>query len=196
MECDVVHSTIELAKKKTFIHVPSHWSTVISMSRKSNPYTAVPLKNDHVLDFKSLVLKYQMNLQTRTSGEKINCLKIRWIRIEKEKPTMLLLNYTFEENNFKHEDKMQLMTQSRGRPKSIPTADSELEKCYNSRLPISMQNEMDLVNLCAKEIIPEDFHAYFENLPTNKKCKDTIPENSDFEDDEFYIVSFSGDVLY
>ena len=34
MECDSMHSTIEQAKKRTSIFIPSQWDTIITMARK------------------------------------------------------------------------------------------------------------------------------------------------------------------
>lgn len=63
MECDSVHSTIETAKKKTSVFVPSQWSPLISLARKCNPYVAIPLKFDHVLDWKTFVNEHCPNLK-------------------------------------------------------------------------------------------------------------------------------------
>ena len=40
MECDSIHSTIETAKRKTSVFVPSQWNTVIKLARKKNPIVA------------------------------------------------------------------------------------------------------------------------------------------------------------
>jgi hypothetical protein len=44
MECDSMQSTIEQAKKRTSIFIPSQWDTIITMARKKHPYIVVPLK--------------------------------------------------------------------------------------------------------------------------------------------------------
>ena len=43
MECDSIHSTIETAKTKMSVFMPSQWNTVISMSRRRKPYHVVLL---------------------------------------------------------------------------------------------------------------------------------------------------------
>ena len=45
-----------------------------------------------------------------------------------------------------------------------------------------MQKKNDLVALCSKEIIPEEFHSYYESLPSSKKEKDFVPMESSDED--------------
>ena len=51
-----------------------------------NPYIAVPLKFDHVMNFKSLVTKHRLNLHTTTDSCRVNWLNIRWIRVDREEP--------------------------------------------------------------------------------------------------------------
>jgi hypothetical protein len=58
MEYDSVHSTIETAKKKTSVYIPSQWSTLVSLARRSNPYIAIPLKYYHVLNWNAFVSKH------------------------------------------------------------------------------------------------------------------------------------------
>ena len=110
---------------------------------------------------------------------------MRWNRVQKQQPRTLLINYTFDEKEFMHVDTMQMpTTRNKGRSSSWPTNDSEIDSCYMSRLPVSTQKKADLVNLCTKEIIPDEFHTYFVNLPSNTKCKDTVPEHSGDENSE------------
>lgn len=50
MECDSMHSTIEQAKKRTSIFIPSQWDTIITMARKKKPYIVVPLRFNNFYD--------------------------------------------------------------------------------------------------------------------------------------------------
>ena len=72
MECDSVHSTIEGAKKITPVYVPSQWCILISLARKIQSYIAVPMKYNHVVDFKDFVKKFCPNLRISILGERIN----------------------------------------------------------------------------------------------------------------------------
>ena len=56
-----VHGAIELAKKNTSLFVPSEWSTIVCLAIRSNKYDPVPLKNNHVIDFKSFVHNCSLN---------------------------------------------------------------------------------------------------------------------------------------
>ena len=97
MECDSMHSTIEFAKKNTEIYTPNQWTTVVRMARRKNPYNVVPIQHGDVYDFKELqktTLKYS---KVDSCGEKVNWLKIKWIRFSKNERESILFKYTFDE---------------------------------------------------------------------------------------------------
>ena len=181
MECDSVHSTIERAKKITPVYVPSQWCTLISLARKSQPYLAVPMKYNHVVDFKDFVKKHCPNLRISTMGEKINWLQVKWIQVRKESPKSVFVNYSFDPQNFQ-EINVERTTRKKGRLFKWPESEKDLTLCYDTKLPISMQKKNDLVALCSKEIIPEEFHSYYESLPSSKKETDFVPMESSDED--------------
>ena len=67
-----------------------------------------------------------------------------------------------------------------------------LKTLYEKKLPISVQKKNDLLKLCTKGIIPEEFHAYFSTLPVDKKTKDRVPvpaidDDSDYSDNDWNI---------
>ena len=180
MECDSIHSTIETAKKKTSVFMPSQWNTVISLARRGKPYHVVPLKYMDVLDFKDFVQKCCPNLKTATSGNKVNWMNVCWIQTRRDFPLSIFTNETFEETQFL-EIKVQAARRKRGRPSIIPDS---LSPCYQAKLPISVAKKADLVNLCKKQIIPEEFHGYYNSLPTTKNKTDVIPSPASDEEEE------------
>ena len=123
-----------------------HTGVVINMARRKNPYIAVPLKFDHVMNLKSLLIKHRLNLQTTTDDCRVNWLNIRWIRAEREEPKTLLINYSFGKNNVFKVNTMQRETRKKSRIQAWPKNDSEIDKCYLTRLPVSEQKKSDLVN--------------------------------------------------
>jgi hypothetical protein len=171
MECDSVHATIETAKRKTVVYVPSQWHTVVSMARRRNPYLVVPMKHDDVMDLKAFVKMYCPNVKVSSSGERINWLQVRWIQVRQEEPKSIFVNYTFSEDTF-IEIKVQGITRKRGASQSWPDS---LQPCYEGKLPITSAKKTDLVKLCEKNIIPEDFHSYYKSLPTTLRGKDRVP---------------------
>ena len=157
MECDSVHSTIERAKKRTSVYVPCQWGTLVTYARKTHPYIAVPLKYDHILDWKQFADEHCENLKTATTGEKVNWLKVRWIQVKQTSQKSLFVNYTFDQNEFMEiKTEAAVITRRKGKKSNWP---DHLNLCYEKKLPISVQKKSDLISLCQKEIIPEEFHA-------------------------------------
>jgi hypothetical protein len=60
-----------------------------------------------------------------------------------------------------------------------------MKLCYDTKPPVSVQKKKDLVTLCAKEIIPKEFHNYYATLPTNKKEKEHVPMKPGEDDTGF-----------
>ena len=54
---------------------------------------------------------------------------------------------------------------------------------YKHKIPISEAKKKDLLDLCKDGTIPEDFHSYYDKLPSSVKVKDKVPE-PDLYDDE------------
>ena len=125
MECDSIHSTIETAKKKTSVYMPSQWNTLISLARRIKPYHVVPMKHSDVYDFKAFVNQFCPNLKTASNGKRVNWMKICWIQTRRESPHCLYVNKTFEVSRFQ-EITVQSSTRKRGRPQAYP---EELASC-------------------------------------------------------------------
>jgi len=179
MEYDSVHSTIETAKKKTSVYVPSQWSTLVNLARRSNPYIAIPLKYYHVLNWNAFVSKHCSNLQRSTAGEKLSWLNVHLIQVRQSTPESLLVICSFNEASFIEIDIQANSTRQGTKMRSWP---EQLEKCYAKKIPISIQKKTDLIQLCTKGIIPEEFHHFFKTLPVDKQVKDNIPEPALDED--------------
>lgn len=125
MASNSVHATIENVKKKNSIYVPSQWITLIFNARKRNPYVTIPLKYNHVTDFKSFVQKQSLNFQTKTTNEKVNWLLMRWLQVRQDAPKRLYLNYMFDDSQF-----LEVITQhsglrKKGRPAQWPETDAD-----------------------------------------------------------------------
>ena len=189
MEYDSVHSTIETTKKKTSVYVPSQWSTLVSLARRSNPYIAIPLKYYHVLNWN--VNKHCSNLLWSTAGEKISWLNVHLIQVRQSTPNSLYVNYSFNEASFIEIDIQAKSTRQGTHMGSWP---EQLENCYAKKIPISIQKKTDLLQLCTNGIIPEKFHHSFKTLPVDKRVKDKIPEpalNEDSADTDTVITNIA-----
>lgn len=183
LECDSIHATIEHAKENPSVYVPSQWHTVVSVARRNKPYVVIPMKFNDVLNFKSYTKSFTSNLKTGSTGEKINWMQIKWIQVRKEEMTAIFVNYTFEEEKFQ---KVCVLTKTR-KSASVKRL-AEPDRCYSSKIPISEMKKKDLVNLCSKGVIPEEYKHYYCALPTAKNLKDKVPvpcsDESDTDTDE------------
>ncbi|CAC5415856.1 unnamed protein product [Mytilus coruscus] len=113
------------------------------------------------------------------SGETINWLKVKWIRVTKENPGSVFFNNGFDPENFM-EAKFQ-SSSLRGRKKK--TGNIKLSPLYESKLQISAAKKADLLSLCKSGVIPTTYHSYYESLPVGKLVKDTLPEPDITEED-------------
>ena len=87
MESDSMHSAIETAKRKTQVHVPSQWDTVIRLARKKKPYLVNLLRFSDFYDYKSLgdsLLSGASRLDRH--GQKVNFRRIVWFQYRKKSP--------------------------------------------------------------------------------------------------------------
>ncbi|CAB3229541.1 unnamed protein product [Arctia plantaginis] len=53
-----------------------------------------------------------------------------------------------------------------------------LKQLYLNPLPISEAKKRDLLSLCTKKIIPEEYHGWYSSLPTATNEADRLPEAS------------------
>jgi hypothetical protein len=110
-----------------------------------------------------------------SNGEKVNWLKVKWIRVTKSNWKSIFVNYGFDESRY-----IEILASDKstsGRPQTIANV------LYGTKLCISAEKKKDLVSLCTSGIIPSEFHQYYKSLPSNKKTRDVLPD-SDIEDDD------------
>ncbi|CAG2233093.1 unnamed protein product [Mytilus edulis] len=123
--------------------------------------------------------KESRSMEKKFSGETINWLKVKWIRVTKENPGSVFFNNGFDPENFM-EAKFQ-SSSLRGRKKK--TGNIKLSPLYESKLQISAAKKADLLSLCKSGVIPTTYHSYYESLPVGKLVKDTLPEPDITEED-------------
>ena len=168
MEVDSVHSTIESAKKRTKVFVPSQWHTVVTMARKVDPYVTVPLKYGDFLNLKELCKSCCPNMK-KAGSERVNWLKVKWVQVRCSDLNCIFVNYTFDADNFL---KINTQTSVNTRRSSEYKWPQSLSQCYTDKLPISAAKKQDLMSLCNSGIIPEEFHDYYSKIKTSKSVRD------------------------
>ena len=178
MEVDSIHKRVEDAKKSTSIFIPSQWDTVIQMARKKDPYTVIPMRHTDFIDLKTL----SSNSVGKRDG--VSWLDIRWIRYLKSDPDTFFYKFSFEED-FRSIALSAPPSGRRGR-RRMTAATFGPTSLYSEKLAISSQKKKDLMDLCRLQIIPEDHHSYYRELPCNDSIQDNLlltdQEESDGDD--------------
>lgn len=177
MEVDSMHSAIEREKRFTDVFSIIDWKGIMHRARSTRhnkntrPYNVTELSFNDMIDVKTLASKVMFNRSVCTDGSKVNWLKIKCLRFEKECPGIVQIRYDYEGSY------LTLDTQStkrgrltRSRPSAADITESlfqiRLEKAYTQQLPLTKDKKKDLLNLCRKKIIPEELHAWYESLPS------------------------------
>jgi len=174
MESDSIHAAIETAKKRTEVFVPSQWDTVIRLARKKRPYTVVPLKYFDFLNLKPLGNSLLSANAVDAKGQRVQWMKIRWLRFRKSEPNDIFFKYQFD-GDFRSM-KIKSSRKTKAATASVP-------QLYLTKLSISSAKKADLVSLCSDGTIPSEFHAYIKTLPDSNTIRDRLPDPDIIEDD-------------
>lgn len=175
MECDSMHSAIESSKKHVQIYIMQDWLNVFQLARskrnrnkQKDYYVTKELRFSDFKDLKHLAKQMINNTTLDTMNCKVKWLKIKRLRFEKEKPGAILFSYDYT-SEYKT-----LNVNKQGRPFNVP---SELENLYSRKLTIPEAKKKDLLNLCKSNIIPEEYHHFYQQLKTSKdkKCRNPEP---------------------
>lgn len=163
LEADSMHATIERASKHKKIYTTREWSVLISAARvKPKPYYVHDLTFNDFYDLQKLVDTMTPNTTVNTNKEKVQWLKIKWLRFEKENPFLIKYKYELYDEDFlviNTFDKRKL----RGRPQEW--ASLALPKKYTQRLPVSTKKKSDLLSLLRDGIIPATYSQYINSIP-------------------------------
>lgn len=180
---------------------------------KKNRYNVTQFKYADFKDLKQLANTVILNRTTNTEGQKVQWLKIKRMRYIKG-DLKIYYNYDMSEN-FKQIDVTCSEKPSKTTPavttpgnhgystrrkSKLPEAEipatevcevfssPPLQQLYKNPLPVSIAKKKDLLNLCKKGIIPDEYHGWFESLVTDSETVDRVPDasKSDEDSDESY----------
>ncbi|CAG4934694.1 unnamed protein product [Parnassius apollo] len=76
------------------------------------------------------------------------------------------------------EPSQHLSTRAKKRKETTTPQTIVLKQLYLNPLPISEAKKRDLLSLCTKKIIPEEYHGWYSSLPTATNQADRLPEPS------------------
>lgn len=171
LEVDTDHGLIEKKKKKTDLQIyhPHDWMQLIKSSSRN--FEVYAMKQEDFLDFSSM-LKNSLVLRCRDSeGQQFKWLSKRWLRYSKDYGVILFKDTLDRDMPFRELD---LKRRGSTIPIIIPIISSQ-------PIPISAQKKADLISMLP--LIPDIFHCFYLNLPTEHNLRNTDPDIVE-EDDE------------
>ena len=96
-----------------------------------------------------------------------------WLILEKSTPYTIKYKYSIQSEVF-----MELVVSTEyGRRKSIGSL--IVQQLYKSRVPISEEDRHDLINLLSRRVIPAEYQAYYEGLPSSRRVAAIVDEDGE-----------------
>jgi hypothetical protein len=181
---DTEFGIIERATKKaTEIYVPEQWYRLVSKCNKKTPFKVVQMTSEQFFSTKPLLDKSTVR-KVAESGEKVEWLKIQWLRACKDSPQKLFYKYSLQDDyefscvNFA----------KRGRQDTV----ASLVPLYPEQpRPISSEKFNDIQKLL-KYVPPihHPFYAVLRGVSAVQLVQDECDEgSSDNENDAFFSAS-------
>lgn len=171
LPCDQDFGLIEKSKKYfPNIYIPDDWKNVITSARKIKPFTVVEINTRDFFSSKSLENNITRRKISKTK-DKVEWLKIQWLRFESSEPFSLKYKYTNQEEiNF---DELDL----KKRTSQVKTG---LELLHPTGNCISIEKKKDLLELMA--YVPLVHHAFFQSLKTSTGVPNEVFIRTEEED--------------
>lgn len=184
LECDSMHATIERKSKHKNIYTTREWALLISTARLNpRPYQVNVMSYNDFYDLKDLVGRTVKNVSTTVTNQKVNWIKIKWIRVEKSKPQIIQFKYNLDDSQFLEID-IALDKKTRLQHKDPFDWSTIVPKqLYEKKLLISAEKKKDLMSLLNKKVIPEEYSHFFEEIPTTKKNISNRVSDGDYDDE-------------
>ena len=86
------------------------------------------------------------------------------IRTIKSKPHIVLFKMAYNQSDYQEIDLIQVGGKRSVR-RDASRIPSVIKAAYPTRLPIASAKYDDLMNMCKSNVVPQEFHAYYKNLP-------------------------------
>lgn len=166
LEADSMHATIERARKNKKIYTTREWALLMSTARKKS-YNVETLVHSDFHDLKELCDTMLLNVTLNTDKEKVNWLKVKWLRFEKNDPYIIKykydLNGTFMEIN---------IHQKRNSGRKKLWAGVSLASKYPQCLPVTREKKADLEWMMQQKIIPDDYRHFYSGITSSNRQLD------------------------
>ena len=164
-EVDNVHSRIEQESNPIDIFTTAQWAGCIRNARRKPPRFQVnELDLDDFYNIKDISQNIK-NFETDTNNQKIEWLKIKRTKINKEDPNLVYISYDYEDNSW-----FQLNFCKKGRRTlEVPNPrEMRLKQLRQTYISIDKNKMKDLNYLCRTGLIPRIHHSFYNSLPVEK----------------------------
>ncbi|XP_077976142.1 uncharacterized protein LOC144432013 [Styela clava] len=173
-ENDCAHSLIEKESKRLHTFTTDQWESVIvqalTKGNKNRNITMTRMSHSDILDFK-FGEKLTMFQDVYKSNLKVNGSKIKWSKIMQakfsgEKPDKFFFKYLYAEEEYQEVSfikKVRLSRRISGTLDMLPRM-NEMRRSYKKKPGITMEKYGALMKLCKKNLIPPQYHTFYESL--------------------------------
>ncbi|KAJ8728300.1 hypothetical protein PYW08_016685 [Mythimna loreyi] len=171
-EGDSVHSVIERASQTKTIFTPHEWRLLVRWAKnEGEPYVVRNVTQNDVFDFKSLVNNkiWMKDIQ----GKKINWSNIREVHADGSDPNKLFFKYDLTQPDYN-------ILVIRGNTRN--SVQTELNPAYSGPIMVSAAKYKDLMDMCRSEVIPIEYHSYFNSLPHHTTVDASEETDSDLSE--------------
>lgn len=169
-EGDSVHSTIERNSRRQEIYSQEEWCSVIKTARTGkHPYVVTEITQDQIFNVKDIIK--DQNWATDDQERKVAWSKIRELTVDFQKPFQVNFRYDFEgiEHTMFINKNRQLV--------NLKTL--QLQKAYDSTIPVPILKVKDLLSLCNNGTIPTKYHDFYKSLVPYQNNENEV-ENTDY----------------
>lgn len=173
MEADSMHSAIESRRKNLEICSPHEWENVFRSARKKNPYKTKELTYKDFLDLKTLAHTTINNSRMNQARQKVNWLKIKCLKYEKQ--NIDVISYRYDYNEEYKDIPIKQFCSRKNRKETLHVFEAGISTLYQRQLPITEAKKKDLLTFCKKNLIPPNLHSWYDNLPSSKTLKEVTP---------------------
>ena len=175
-EGDAVHAAIERHAKGRKIYTPEEWCDIIRGTKIKNPkYEVINVTHDMIYDFEELSLKLNFNKITIKKGKKtivaIGVTKFKQVTAIKGLHNQLLYKKNIDE------DYERLITRTEKNHANVQKY--ILKKAYSNVQEVKAAKIKDLKTLCKNNIIPPQYHPYYNLLDVKPNDTDSAQEEDE-----------------
>lgn len=183
LECDTDHARIEKAKKlsDSEISIPIDWYNFVRNVRGKIPLKVVEMEMDNFKTFSALLSSTFVKRNLDVNKEKVNWLKITWLRYDKNFGTIKFKTTLDPDAPFRILDLKKTTGKTRAGKETISASQLVIPQTYNKPNPIDFEKKKDLLSLLP--LIDPLYHPFYYGLKT--KSKQTAANlNESSSDDE------------